>query len=58
MKFMLPLPPYHTIYLIVKLSQINLMFIRFEDCSITIGPFIDTPQLFHEFQASLLLTKY
>jgi hypothetical protein len=43
MKLMLPLPPYHIIYLIVKLSQINLMFIRFQDCSVSIGPFIDTP---------------
>jgi len=43
MKLMLPLPPYHIIYIIVKLSQINFMFIRFEDCSIFIGPFIDTP---------------
>jgi hypothetical protein len=42
MKLMLPLPPYHTIYLIVKLSQINLMLIKLEDCSISIGPFIDT----------------
>jgi hypothetical protein len=43
MKFMLPLPPYHTIYLIVKLSWVNLMFIRLEDYSISIKPFIDTP---------------
>jgi len=43
MKFMLPLPPYHTIYLIVKLFQINLMFIRLENCFISIEPFIDTP---------------
>ncbi len=42
MKLMLPLPPYHTIYLIVKLFQINFMFIRLKDCSIFIGPFIDT----------------
>jgi hypothetical protein len=45
MKFMLPLPPYHTIYLIVKLFRINLMFIRFEDCSIFIKPFIDAPSI-------------
>jgi len=43
MKFMLLLPPYHTIYLIVKLSRINLMLIKLKDCSISIGPFIDTP---------------
>jgi hypothetical protein len=42
MKLMLPLLPYHIIYLIVKLSQINLMFIRFEDYFISIGLFIDT----------------
>jgi hypothetical protein len=39
---MLPLPPYHTIYLIVNLFQINIMFIRLEDCFIFIKPFIDT----------------
>jgi hypothetical protein len=54
MKLMLPLPPYHTIYLIIKLFQINLMFIRLEDYLISIRPFIDTPQLLHKFQASLL----
>jgi hypothetical protein len=43
MKFMLPLAHYHTIYLIVKLFRINFMFIRFEDYSISIGPFINTP---------------
>jgi hypothetical protein len=43
MKLMLSLPPYHTIYLIVKSSQINFMLIKFEDCSISIGPSIDTP---------------
>jgi hypothetical protein len=43
MKLVLPLPPYHAIYLIVKLSQINPMFIRLEDYFISIGPFIDTP---------------
>jgi len=58
MKLMLPLPPYHTIYLIIKLFHINLMLVRFEDYSIFIGPFIDTPQLLHESQTSLLLIKY
>jgi hypothetical protein len=43
MKFMLPLPPYHTIYLFIKLFGINLMLIRFEDCFISIGLFIYTP---------------
>jgi hypothetical protein len=33
---------YHTIYLISKFIQINLMFIRLENCSIFIGPFINT----------------
>jgi hypothetical protein len=43
MKLMLPLPPYHIIYLIVKLFRINLMFIRLKDLFIPNGPFIDTP---------------
>jgi hypothetical protein len=43
MKLMLPLTPYHIIYLIVKLSQLNLTLIMFEDYFIPIGPFIDTP---------------
>jgi hypothetical protein len=42
MKLLLSLPHYHTIYLIVKLFQINLMFIRLEDYSISIGPSINT----------------
>jgi hypothetical protein len=58
MKLLLPLPYYHTIYLIITLSQINLMLIRLEDYSIFMGPFIDTLQRFHESQTSLLLTKY
>jgi hypothetical protein len=45
MQLMLPLPPYHTIYLIVKLSQNNIISIRLEDFSISIGPFIDTPSI-------------
>jgi len=57
MKLLLPLPHYHTIYLTVTLSRINLMFIRLEYCSIFIGPFIDTLQRLHESQTSLLLTK-
>jgi hypothetical protein len=40
------------------LSQINLMFIRLEDYSIFIGPFIDTLQRLHESQTFLQLTKY
>jgi hypothetical protein len=43
MKFMLPLSPYHIIYLIIKLFWINFTLIMFEDYSIFIGPFIDTP---------------
>jgi hypothetical protein len=38
MKLLLSLPHYHTIYLIVKLSRINLMLLRLEDYSISIGP--------------------
>jgi hypothetical protein len=41
MKLKLTLPPYPPRLLIVKLFQINCMFIKFEDCSISIGPFID-----------------
>jgi hypothetical protein len=41
MKLMSPLAHYHIIYLIIKLIRINPMFIRIEDCSIFIGPFID-----------------
>jgi hypothetical protein len=58
MKLLLPLAHYHTIYLIVKLFRINLMFIRLEDYSIFIGPFINILQLFQEFLTSLLLIKY
>jgi len=54
MKFMLPLPPYHTIYLIVKLFRISLMLIRL----IGIGPFIDTISTVYESQTSLLPIKY
>jgi hypothetical protein len=43
---MLPLPPYHTI--IIMLFWITFMFTMFEDYSISIRPFINTPQLFHE----------
>jgi hypothetical protein len=43
MKFMLPLSPYHTIYLIVNLSQIFLVLIMFKYYFISIGPFIETP---------------
>jgi hypothetical protein len=45
MKRMMPLPPYHTIYLIVKIFQINLMFIRLEDYFNSTKPFIDTPSI-------------
>jgi hypothetical protein len=43
MKLMLPLPPYHPIYLIVKLFQMNFMLIKFKYCSIFIGTLIDAP---------------
>jgi hypothetical protein len=58
MKLLLPLPHYHIIYLIIMLSRINFMFIRLEDCAISIGPLIITFKRFHEYQTSLLLTKY
>jgi hypothetical protein len=43
MKFMLSFPRHHIIYLIVKLSRINLMFKMFEDYFVAIRPFIGTP---------------
>jgi len=41
MKLLLPLAHYHIVYLIIKLIQINPMFLWFEDCSIFIEPFIN-----------------
>jgi hypothetical protein len=41
MKLLLPLAHYHIIYLIIKLIQINLMFLQLENCSISIRPFTD-----------------
>jgi hypothetical protein len=41
MKLMLSLLHYHIIYLIPKLYRINLMFLRLEDYSISIGPSIN-----------------
>jgi len=41
MKLLLPLALYHIIYLIIKLIQINPMFLRLENCSISTRPFID-----------------
>jgi hypothetical protein len=58
MKLVLSLLHYHTFYLIVKLSRINLMFLLLQDYSISIGPSINPLLLFHEFQTSSLLTKY
>jgi hypothetical protein len=55
---MLPLQLYYIIYLIFKLFQINLTLIMFEHYSISIRPFIDTPQLLQESQTSTLCTKY
>jgi hypothetical protein len=57
MKFMLPLPPYHIIYLIVKLFRINLMLLRLEVLS-SLDLSMTPLQLFHEFQTSLLLSKF
>jgi hypothetical protein len=41
-KLLLPLAPYHIVYLIIKLIQINPKLIRLEDCPIFIGPSIDS----------------
>jgi hypothetical protein len=43
MKLLLSLAHYHIIYLIVKLFQINVMFIWLKDYFIFIGPFINIP---------------
>jgi hypothetical protein len=58
MKLMLPLPPYHFFYLIVKLFRINFMFIRLENCFILLDLSLTPLQLLHESQTSLLLIKY
>jgi hypothetical protein len=56
MKLMLPLPSYHTIYLIVKLFQINLMLIRLENYYIYIRPFIDTSSIASQISNILAYT--
>jgi hypothetical protein len=58
MKFLLPLAHYHTIYSIVKLFGINLMFIRLENVLSLLDPSLTSLQVFQEFLTSLLLTKY
>jgi hypothetical protein len=58
MKLLSPLAHHHTMYLIIKLFQINLcsyslkIFLFLLDLSLT------PLQLLHEFQTSLLLTKF
>ncbi len=58
MKLLLLLAHYHIVYLIIKLIQINPMFIRLKDHPIFIKPFIDPYHLFHKSLTSLLFTKY
>ncbi len=58
MKLLLPLAHYHITYLIIKLIQIDRMFLRLEDCSISIGPFTDPSHLLHKSLIYLSLTKY
>ncbi len=41
MKLLLSLAHYHITYLILKLIRIDHMFLRLEDCSISIEPFTD-----------------
>jgi hypothetical protein len=58
MKLLLPLPHYHIIYLIVKLSQINLCSYDLKIILFLLNLSLTPLQLLHEFQTSLLLTKY
>jgi len=43
MKLLLSLAHYHIVYLIIKLIWIYPTFLQVEDCSISIGPFINPP---------------
>jgi hypothetical protein len=49
---------YHTIYLIVKLLRINLCSYGLKIVLFLLNLSLTPLQLFHEFQTSLLLTKY
>jgi hypothetical protein len=58
MKLLSPLAHYHTIYLIVKLFWINLCSYGLKIVLFLLDLSLTPLQLFHEFQTSLLLTKY
>jgi hypothetical protein len=55
---MLPLAHYHTIYLIVELPQINLMFNSLKIVIFLLHLSLTSLQLLQEFLTSLLLPKY
>jgi hypothetical protein len=55
---MLPLAHCHTIYLIIELPQINLMFNGLKIVLSLLGLSLTSLQLFQEFLTSLLLPKY
>ncbi len=58
MRLMLPLAHYHTIYLIIELSRINLMFNGLKIVLSLLDLSLTSLQLLQEFLTSLLLTKY
>jgi hypothetical protein len=58
MKLLLPLAHYHTIYLIVELFRINLCSYGLKIVLFLLDLSLTPLQLLHEFQTSLLLTKY
>jgi hypothetical protein len=58
MKFLSPLAHYHTINLIVKLFQINLCSYGLKIVLFLLDLSLTPLQLVHEFQTSLILTKY
>jgi hypothetical protein len=58
MRLLLPLAHYYTIYLIVELSQINLMFNGLKIVLTLLDLSLTSFQLLQEFLTSLLLTKY
>jgi len=58
MRLLLPLAHYYTIYLIVELSWINLMFNGLKIVLTLLNPSLTSLQLLQEFLTSLLFIKY
>jgi hypothetical protein len=58
MKLLSPLAHYHIIYLIVKLSRINLCSYGLKIILFLLDLSLTPLQVLYEFQTSLLLTKY